>query len=439
MQKMRPTLKTKKKIKFALYLFFIFVIIYFNAPKLFDFSVESIKNNLKINNNINISNISEVKYKIFPTPRLKILSNRFAIGEENIEVGNSEIEIILNIGQIYNFKSINYKKLFINKGTTKINLNNFNQLLLEIKKNKKKLIFRKNNIIFFKKNKPIFKISDATVKVIQIKRGEELIINGNFLNNKIYIKLNSSPERKNNLILEIPELDIATRIFFEEINSSTINGFLNLEVFNNILKFNFTKKNNIKLKNGFVRSKLINSAVEGEITLNPNFFLKLDFETSNLNVKKLFLIVQEKFFSSSFNNLYLIKKINSIFNFKSKFQGQITNINGEILFENFKIGKDKDLYFNAKIIEFGKKGKIKFTLIKTIQYKKDLSKKIEILGIIFPSSSRVVFESILLDGSELSEKKIKEYENKFKDELIQDSMTNIFNESKIDKYLKNLF
>ena len=36
-------------------------------------------------------------------------------------------------------------------------------------------------------------------------------------------------------------------------------------------------------------------------------------------------------------------------------------------------------------------------------------------------------------------KKIKEYENKFKDELIQDSMTNIFNESKIDKYLKNLF
>ena len=34
---------------------------------------------------------------------------------------------------------------------------------------------------------------------------------------------------------------------------------------------------------------------------------------------------------------------------------------------------------------------------------------------------------------------MKEYENKFKDELIQDSISNIFNESKIEKYFKNLF
>ena len=49
--------------------------------------------------------------------------------------------------------------------------------------------------------------------------------------------------------------------------------------------------------------------------------------------------------------------------------------NGEILFEDFKVGKKKSISFNAKIDEIGKKGKIQFNLIKTQRYKKNLSKK----------------------------------------------------------------
>ena len=434
--------KNKKIFKFNFYLFifiFIFIFTYLGLPKLFDFSVESIKKNLKINNNISIKNILEVNYKIFPTPRLKILTKRFTIGEGNIEVSDGELEIILNVGQLYSFNEISYKKLLINKGTSKIDLNKTDKLFSNINKNKKKLIFKKNNLIFFNKNKLLFKISDTTITGIQVKGKKELILNGIFLNNKIYIKLDNTIENENNLILKIPELDIATKFFFEENNSNTFNGFLNLEVFNNFLKFNFIKKDSIKLMDGFVRSKLFNSGIEGEITLKPNFFLKLDFEISNLSIKKLFPIVRKNFFSGNFNNLYLIKKFNSIINFRSKFQGRGRNINGEILFENFKLGKNKDFHFNAKIVEFGKKGKIQFNLIKTVQYKRDLSKKIEITGVIIPSNSKVVFESILINESKLSFEKIKTYESRFEDELIQNSMANIFNENRIDKYLKNLF
>ena len=404
-----------------------------------NFSIESIKINLKNNNNINISSISKVHYKVFPTPRLIIPNSTFTIGKKIIEVNNSELEIILKLSEIFNYKKINYNKLLINNGSSKIKLNNINQLLTDINKNKKELIFKKNNIIFFQNKKVFFTISNALIKVDRPTAKKILTVNGNFLNNKIFIKLSSTLKNKNNLIIKIPSLDISTNVFFEKNKSGNINGIFNLEIFNNFLKFNFIKKNNIKLIDGFLRSELINSSFEGEIMFNPNFFSKLDFKTSYLNKKKLFLLVKKNYFSDKSNNLSLIKKFNGIFNFKSKFSGRITNNNGEILFKDFKVGKDKSLYFDARIIEFGKKGKVQFNLIKTFEYKRNLSKKIVVKGFLIPSNSNIIFEEFSINGIELSAKKVKEYENKFEDELIQNYLGNIFSENKIDKYFKSLF
>jgi hypothetical protein len=434
--------KDKKKTKYILYLlsfFIIFFVTYLSAPKFLNFSLESIKENLKNNNNININNISEVNYKVFPTPRLYMPNSNFIIGDGIIEVTNSEIEIILDINHILNFKEINYKKLLINKGQTKINLNNINQVQKNISRNKKQLIFKKNNLVFFHKDKMFLEVKDTFIKISKNKEKEELRINGNFLNNKISIKLDNVFANKNNLILSIPELDIAAKVFFEKNNSGDVKGFLNLEIFNNFLKFNFIKDDKIKLTNGFIRSKLINSSINGEVAFKPNFFSMLNFKISNFNIEKFFTEVQNNYFSKNNKSLSFIKKINGIFNFESKFTGRIISKNGEILFENFRTGKNKSFFLNARINEFGKKGKIKFNLIKVIKYKKNLSRKIEVRGLIIPASSRVVFEKFLLDDNEISTKKTKEHEDKFKDELIQNYLGNIFNESKINKYLKNLF
>ena len=92
-----------------------------------------------LNNDINIQSISKIDYKIFPTPRLIVLNSNFTIGEEIITVINSEIEILLNLSQILNFNAINYKKLLISKGSLKINLNNLNQVVSGLDKNKKQL------------------------------------------------------------------------------------------------------------------------------------------------------------------------------------------------------------------------------------------------------------------------------------------------------------
>jgi hypothetical protein len=103
------------------------------------------------------------------------------------------------------------------------------------------------------------------------------------------------------------------KIFFQKNNLGKASGFFNLEIYNNFLKFNFTKKDNIKLTDGFIRSKVVNSSVEGEVVFNPNFFLRLDFIPSNLNIEKLFTLIKKNYFSDNVNNLPLLKKINGIF------------------------------------------------------------------------------------------------------------------------------
>ena len=162
-KKLNFTTKYKKKFKFIyIFIFFLifFSIIYFNTPKLFSYSLESIKENLKVNNNIDINDISKVNYKIFPTPRLKIPNSNFTIGKEKIEVSKSELIIILNISQILNFKEVNYKKLIVNNGFLKINLNKINHLLNK-DNNINKIILKKINLIFLQEENVFFEINDS--------------------------------------------------------------------------------------------------------------------------------------------------------------------------------------------------------------------------------------------------------------------------------------
>jgi len=442
MKKLKFSLTEKKYLKFFVYLFSLFIffsIIYISTPKLLNFSPESVKESLKNNNNIKIRNISRIDYKIFPTPRLILPNSSFVFGEDIFEVNNSELEIILNISEILNFKTVDYKKLLINQGSLEININNISKLLKNINKNKKKLTFKKNNIIFLYKETFFFEISDASINLKPLSEKKKLIINGNFLNNKIFIKLESKLKNKNNLILKIPELDIETKVSFVKKNLGNINGFFNLKIFNNLVKFNFTKEDNLKLINGYIRSKLINSFFEGNIEFEPNFFSTLNLKISDLNIKKLIPLIQKNYFSNNISNLALIKKINGVYKFKSKFEGKIIIKNGEILFEEFNVGKNKSFLFNVKINTFGKKGKIQFNLIKIIKHKRDLTKKIEIKGVLIPSNSKIIFENFFLDDKKLSVEKTKELENKFKDEIIQNTLVNIFNESKMNRYFRNLF
>ena len=433
--------KKKNIYKIILYLLIYFIVIffaYFFTPNFFNYSPQLIEESLKQNNNFNIKNISKVSYKAFPTPRLRISGSNFTFEEDILEVDGSEIDIILNSSSILNYKRLDYNKLLIKGGSTKININNVNQLLNYFKKNKQKIFFKENNLILVQNNKDLFEINDSIIKVISANNQQQLTINGIFLNHKITFLLDSKLENKSNITFKIPELDISSSIFLEnKDNFSSFNGLVNFKVLNNFFQIIFTKDKNIKINKGYIRNNLINSSFEGDITFKPNFFLNLDFEPTILNIEKLFPIIQKKFFSDDPSGLEIIKKINGSFSFKTKFEGSVIFENGEILFKNFKIGKNNSLFFDAKIFEFGKKGKIQFNLFKIIQYKKNFPKELKISGFIIPSASKVTFEKMLLNNKDYAAEKIKNYEKKFENEVIQNLLSNIFNDSKMSDFFKN--
>jgi len=186
-----------------------------------------------------------------------------------------------------------------------------------------------------------------------------------------------------------------------------------------------------------LRSSLINSLIKGNLSFQPYFSFYLNIEPSTLNIEKLITILQKKYFLEDLPKTELIKKIDGSLNFRNMFRGSIIFKNTEIFFQNFKVGKDSPIFFDANISQFGPKGKVQFNLNTSIQYRKKIAKDLKISGYVTPSISKVTFSKIIFDEENFTEKKIKNYEEKFKNEVVRGSLSNIFNEKKIMSFFKN--
>ena len=432
----------KKKYKyFFFYLLVFFITIfffYFFVPKFFNYPSKLIEESLKKNNYIDIKNISKISYKIFPTPRLNVSGGNLYVKENILEIDGSEIEIILNLSSILNYKKLFYNKIIIKGGSTKVNISNINQLLNYLKKQKQKIFFKENNLILVKNNNFLFEINDGKTVISNANNQLQLSINGIFLNHKIIFLLDGKSKEGNNILIKIPGLDIIGNISLGNKNKiGFLNGFVNIEILNNFFQFNFTKEKNIKINKGFIRNDLINSSLEGEIELKPSFLLNLTFEPTILNVEKLFTIIQKKYFIDKADEPKLIKKINGTLTFKKLFQGSVIFENGKILFKNIKTDINNSTLFDARISEFGKKGKIYFNILKIIQNKKSSLKELKISGFIVPSTSKVVFEKIVFDKEDYTPIKIRNTEERLKNEVIQKSISNIFNDAKMNNFFNN--
>jgi hypothetical protein len=432
--------RKKKNYKIILYLLLFITTIflaYFSMPNFFNYTPELIEKSLQKKNDINIKNISKIDYKLFPSPRLRLTGSTLEFKKNFLEVEDAEIDIILDPQNLINYQNIDYNKLLIKGGSINVEISKVNQLLNYIKKNKKKINLKKNIIIVLKEDKKLFEINNTITQINSKNNIQKLSLDGLLLGHKIFFILEKKFKNKSNITFKIPELDISTKILLiQKNNFKTFEGLVNFMVLNNLFQFNFTKKKNITINKGYVRNNLINSSFEGEVRFMPHFFFNLDVKPSKANIEDLFSIIQKNYFSDNAEAFEIIKKINGSLNFKNMFEGNITFQNKKILFQNFKIGKYNSIFLDAKTSKLGKKGKIYFNLYKKIQRKNNSSKKLKISGFITPFSSKVTFEQIVLDEEIFTLEKIIYYEKKFKKDVINSSLNNIFNEKKINNFLE---
>jgi hypothetical protein len=439
-KKLNYFLNIKKNFKYILYLLVFIVIIfsiYIFIPKFFSYTPSLIQESLKKNSRINIKNISNIEYDFFPTPRLRLLGSELEFEGDFLEIKDAEINIILNPLSIINYKILDYNTLLVNGGSLNLEVSRANHLFNYIKKNQKKINFKKNKIILIREKKKLFEINESSTKFKTNKNTNQLNINGLFLDHKISFILENKPDSKFQILLKVPELDISTNILLENKNDfKKFQGFVKFEVLNNFLQFNLIKDKKIIINQGFVRSSLFNSAFEGNLSFKPYFSFSLESELNTLDINRLIKKIQQIYFSDNPLGVELIKKMEGSINFKNLFEGTLLFKNREILLQNFKVGKKNQILFDAKILEFGKKGKIKFNLSKNNKNKKNLSKNIELSGLLIPSSSKFIFERVIFGEEIFTAKKVKNYENKFNDEVIDNSIKNIFDDIKVNNFFK---
>ena len=434
-------LKKKSIYQIIFYLLVFFVasfFFYFFIPNFFNYSPQIIEENFKRNHSINIKNISKINYKVFPTPRLAVFGSNLSLKENILRVEESEIEIILKPSRILNYKKLYYNKIIIKGGSTKIKTNNINQLINYFKQNKLKIFLRENNIILINNDKFLFQINDSKTAINPANNQKQLTIKGILLNHKIIFLLDGKLRDGNNIIIKIPKLDILSSNFLSNKDKfGFLRGSVNFKFLNNFFQFNFSKEQNIKIKEGFLRSGLINSLIAGNLSFKPYFSFDLNIQPSTLNIEKLILILQKKYFLEDLRKTEFINKIDGSLNFRNMFRGSVVFKNTKIFFQNFKVGKVNPIFFDANISQFGPKGKVQFNLNTSIQYKKKVARNLKMSGHVTPSNSKVTFSKIIFDEENFTEKKINNYEEKFKNEVIDGSLSNIFNEKKIKNFFKN--
>ncbi len=418
-------------------------IIYFSAPKFFNYENKKglIDNILLENNNIKISKISDINYKIFPSPRLILSNTSFEIGDKIIISEDSQIQIILKLNDIINFNKSSYNKIHIKSKNFSFDVNKTKKLIALINKNKKRISFKKSNLVFFVNNKEILIIKNADFNLKSESKKNKLDVKGLILNEEISLSLISNNKDENIFFAKIPGIDSKIKLNFSEKKSKILEGNISIEILNNYLQLNFLKDKKYKLQNSFFRGNYLNTFIGGDITLNPTLLFDLNLKLSMINLEKILPLFLSSNNLDETKNFKLIKKLNGKinFNYPKKFLGEINFQNGLIKIENVKLNKkNRNIVFN---LTFGKNydyKKIEFNLTHVFKYKKKIDNEIQINGNLIPSTNKIQILKMQLNDKKLNDEEINYHEKILNTKFIKGDLNKVFDNKLLEKFLKSI-
>ena len=339
-----------------------FGFLYLFIPTFYNYDKSSIENLICKNKNIKCVVRGEVNYNFFPTPRIKIkdlVINGFA-GKKNTLLTAEYAAVKLSFKNLLTKDKHEFKKINLNNYEVNFDLANLKKYknIYTKKNNFLPINFVKGKIIFFNKNNYVATINDVNLNLMLEEYSKEAVLKGKFLNDDIYISLDSKKidgKPSTDIILKMSGLNFLTKANFYnyEKDKDAIHG--------NILirkdKYRFTgffgyKDNEITISKSNLRNIFLDGKLEGKIKLLPFFNFNLDLSLNSLNFTKLynnFLALDEKDQKKLFK---INKKINgkltlssekiySSYNLVKSFESRIKFSNGNIFVEQclFNLGK----------------------------------------------------------------------------------------------------
>ena len=449
-----------------------FGLLYLVIPTFYNYDKSNIENIVCKRQNIECSIRGEVNYSFFPTPRIKI---KDVIIKDFYEKKNTFIKaehtvIKLSIKNLLAKEKHKFKNIELNNFEINFDLKNLKKYK-NIFKNKTNLIpvvFAKGQIVFLNEKDYVAIIKDTNLNLILGEYSKEAELKGKFLNDNIYISLNSNKvDNKSftDVILKMSDFNLLTKANFS--NSEKDENIINGNILIKKDKHRFTgvfdyKDNEITINKSNLKNIFLDGKLEGKIKFLPFFDFDLDLNLNNINFTKLynyFLAQDER----EQKNLFKInKKINgklslssdkiySSYNLVKSFESRIKFNNGDILVEQFLINLGKlgaadilgTINNDEKFTNFKYESNIfvdnqkKFLSKFGIYNKKKIASNLFISGNFDLKNTKISFYEISSDAK-LIDDDVNFIEKEFNDFMLDDGYESLFRFPKFKEFVKSI-
>ena len=449
-----------------------FGLLYLVIPTFYNYDKSNIENIVCKRQNIECLIRGEVNYSFYPTPRIKIkdviIKDFFEKKNTLVKVEHTVIQ--LSIKNLLTKEKHKFKKIELDNFEINFDLKNFKKYknIFEKKINLIPAVFTKGRIVFFDGKDYVATINDTNLNLILEEYSKEAVLKGKFLDDNIYISLNSKKVDNKlftDIILKMSDLNLLTKanFFNSEKDKNIING--------NILikkdKHRFTgvfnyKDNEITINKSNLKNIFLDGKLEGKIKFFPFFDFNLDLSLNNINFTKLynyFLAKNEK----KQKNLFTInKKINgklslssdkiySSYNLVKSFESRIKFNNGDILVEQFLINLGKlgaadilgTINNGEKFTNFKYESNIfvdnqkKFLSKFGIYNKQNIASNLFVSGNFDLQNTRISFYEISSEAK-LSNDDVNFIEKEFNDFMLTDGYESLFRFPKFKEFVKSI-
>ena len=313
-----------KFILFLRYLIAIFIVaitFFLLIPKTFDYRTKDqiIKNHLIKKYNLNIQNYNNIKYNIFPLPNLSINDLKINIVGEPIFLKVQNLNLFLELSDIYNFDSFNSKKIIVEKSYLNLDLKDIYKLIKIFHKLENKIGIKNLNLNLLNNLSPILKIEEIDVSNYGYKKEN---VYGKIFKKNFKISLKNNYE---NLYFKVLNSGIKAEFSFNNFKNN-ISGVSKISILNNYLYSNFSiKEGFIEILDSSLRNKDLFVKIDSLIKFDPYFEVN-----SNINIKEIDSnLISNLNLNKILKNREIINKLNSnnkiFFNKKKLRNGLINN------------------------------------------------------------------------------------------------------------------
>ena len=452
-------------IRYLFAIFFVAIVLFLTIPQFFDYTKKEVtlKNHLSENYGLKIEQIEKIKFYSFPTP-FYIIENVNAnlyLRDANLEI--NKLIVYPKLFSIYNFKNFQTRKIRLENNNLKTDLKSIKFITKNILNSNKKIFFKDLNL----------KIKDNTNEVVILKKinwsnygYKKNLVEGEVFGTKFNLKLQENLKDINFKLLNTGIF--ANLKILNKFEASKFEGKLKGKILKSNFKLDFKFDNNfVKINNLYFRDKKLSFDSDGVLELRPFTKINLNTEIKNIDTDIFQKIDINNFLK--FKNL--IKRLNGQNNIDYKSQkfssGLIDNLDlkthlayGRLgIKKNFSISKTDFfcesnvnlldefpiLYFNCTIISLDKKKLLKRININYQNKNKNKNKdknenfNLNINGNVNILNKRINFDYIKLNNNyEASEEDLKYFKETFQRTLFDKSFVNIFNLSKIKKFIEEI-